>query len=91
MRRLDDPREEITDAVLYSVRHSLVIPGYVLKIETHEKTYHSGLSRGSFWSGDLPIPVRRERGRLAYSPFSVAVRLLGLGALAYLAWKHYWR
>lgn len=76
----------IRDAALYSVRSSLWLPGYVLRIETPDKTYHFGLNWGSFWKGDLPFPARRERGRLGYSWFSVIYRIILLGFLLYFAW-----
>jgi hypothetical protein len=71
--------EEIEHAVLYSIRQSLFIPGFVLKIETQDKTYHFGLNYSSFWKEELPFPAARERGRLSHSPFSLAI--------GYMLWK----
>ena len=82
-------REEISSAVLYSIRQSLVIPGYVLKVETDGKTYHFGLNYDSFWKGELPFPVKREPGKLTYSTFSIAIRLAAMGALAYFLWQRF--
>jgi hypothetical protein len=79
---------EIKNAVLYSVRQSFVIPGYILKVETENKTYHFGLNYGSFWKGDLPFSVQRENGRLAYSPFSIVLRIAALAYLGYLLWQY---
>ena len=74
---------EIKESVLYSVRTNFVIPGYVLKVATENKTYHFGLNYGRFWKGTLPFEVQREKGKMNYSPFSIAVRVLLYGALAY--------
>lgn len=40
--------KEIKDSVLYSIKTNLIIPGYVLKVATTERTYHFGLNAGSF-------------------------------------------
>ena len=80
---------EIKHAVLFAIRQSLVIPGYVLKVETAEKTYHFGLNYSAFWKGELPFTVERTKGRLAYSPFSIVIRFIALGAVAYLLWQHF--
>lgn len=77
---------DIREAVLYSVRSNFVIPCYVLKVETAEKQYHFGLNPGKFWKSELPFPVRREKGRLGYSLFSLAVRAVLIGYLLYLGW-----
>jgi hypothetical protein len=58
------PFSEISEAKLYSIRSTLFIPGYVLQIQTHEQAYHFGLNWGSFWTKELPFPVKRERGKL---------------------------
>ena len=42
-----------------------------------------GLNWGRFWSGELPFPVARERARLGYSLYSIAIRFALLGMLAY--------
>jgi hypothetical protein len=84
------PYEQIRDAVLFSFRGSYFIPGYVLKVDTGVATYQFGVnSWGRFWRNDLPFPVRRESGRLAYSPFSVALRLAALSYLAYWVWSRF--
>ena len=80
---------EITDAVLCSFRtFFLRIPGYILTVNTEERTYHFGHNGwGEFWRGELPFDVTREQGSLGYSWFSVAVRLILFGCLAYLVWQ----
>lgn len=79
------PYAQVTDAVLYSFRSSFFrIPGYILTVTTSEKTYHFGLNGwGKFWKGEFPFPVRRERGQLKFTWFSIAVRVLLLAYLLY--------
>jgi len=84
------PYEQIQDAVLFSFRGSYFLPGYVLRVDTGATTYQFGLNGwGRFWKGDLPFAVRRERGRLSHSPFSIALRLFAIGCLAYWAWQRF--
>lgn len=79
------PYNTIDEAALYSVRQML-IPGYVLMVKSRGITYQFGLNWGRFWSRDLPFPVRRERARLRYSWYSIAIRVAVLGLLAYWLW-----
>ena len=81
------PNERIEEATLYSIRTSLVIPGYVLKLTTEEKAYHFGLNAGKFWKGDLPFPVEREKGKLTYSKFSIAIRIALVAYICYYIWS----
>ena len=83
------PYDAIREAVLFSIRSTFFIPGYILKVRTDDRTYQFGLNAGRFWRGDLPFPVSRERGRLAYSPFSLIVRLVLLGYVIYYVWRHF--
>ncbi|MEM6821482.1 MAG: hypothetical protein AAF558_06030 [Verrucomicrobiota bacterium] len=77
----------ISDAILYSVTSTLFIPGYVLKVSTKERTYHFGLNWNPFWKGELPFPVKREKGKLGYSRFSLIIRFFLVGYLLYLLWN----
>lgn len=80
---------EMQSAVLYSIRMNIVIPGFVLKIETIDKVYHFGLNYGKFWKGELPFPAQRTKGRMSYSALSIFLRCLRLAALLifiYLIW-----
>ena len=77
----------IKNATLYSVRQYVIvvpIPGYVLKIETENKTYYFGLNFNKYWKNELPFPVERQKGRLKFSLFSIVIRLVFLGYIAYL-------
>jgi hypothetical protein len=78
---------EIRSAILFSFRSTFLrIPGYILSIETPDRTFHFGLNWGSYWKGELPFPVRRERGKLSYTWFSLLVRLVLVAYVAYLVW-----
>ena len=80
---------EINNAVLYSFRSFFLrIPGYILTIETSDRTYHFGLNGwGAFWHGDLPFEATKEKGKLSFSWFSIVVRLLLFGYLGYVVWQ----
>ena len=80
---------EINNAVLCSFRSFFLrIPGYILTVETENGTYHFGLNgRGRFWKGELPFAARRERGRLGFSWFSIVIRLILVGYIAYLVYR----
>lgn len=80
---------DIRNAVLYSFRSVFLrIPGYILTVETSEQTYHFGLNGwGNFWMGDLPFAVKREKGKLGFTWFSILVRLVLLGFIGYMVWK----
>lgn len=77
------PNTEIREAVLSSFRSAFGIPGYVLRVDTAAKTYHFGLNGGRFWKGDLPFPVRREKVKLSYSPFSIVARCVVVAMVIY--------
>jgi hypothetical protein len=81
------PYARVSDATLYSIRSNFVIPGYLLRVATDDTTYHFGLNAGSFWRSDLPFDVKREKGKLSYSAFSIAVRVAAVGALLYWIWE----
>lgn len=83
--------EEIKESGLYSIRTNFVIPGYVLKVATENKTYHFGLNYGRFWKGTLPFEVQREKGKMKYSPFSILIRALLYGTLAYWLYTEFFQ
>jgi hypothetical protein len=85
---------EIKTAVLCSFRtFFLRIPGYILTVETEDRTYHFGLNGwGRFWNGDLPFELKREKGKLGFTWFSIIVRVILVGYIAYLLWQLFaWR
>ena len=79
----------IREAVLLSIRSSFFVPGYVLRIQTSDKVFHFGLNWGRFWKGELPFAARRERGKMAYSWFSIIVRAGLIGYILYLIWARF--
>jgi hypothetical protein len=74
------PYHTITQAVLFKTRQ-MFIPCYILKIRTEESAYQFGLNGNKVWAAELPFPVARETGRLKYSKFSIAVRVILVVAL----------
>ena len=80
------PYDEIEDALLGSFRQFFVMPGFVLAVTTGERTYQFGLNYGRYWKGELPFPARRERIRLAFSPYAIVVRVFLVGLITYWIW-----
>lgn len=80
---------EIEDAVIYSFRSFFLrIPGYILTVNTKARTYHFGLTGwGRFWNGELPFEVRREKGAIGLSWFSIAIRFIIVGYICRLLWQ----
>ena len=83
------PFSEIKSAVLCSFRSFFLrIPGYILTVETADRTYHFGLNGwGSFWKKDLPFDATREKGKLEFTWFSIAARAALAAYIAYLIWQ----
>ncbi len=77
------PIEAVKEAVLYEARQGF-IPVYILAVTVAQGTYQFGLNPWTNIGRHLPFPFRRERVRLQYSVFSVAVRV------ALLAYASYW-
>ncbi len=76
--------DQMQRAVLFETKQWF-IPCYVLKVQTEDHTYQFGLNSNKFWKGDLPFRVEREKGRLRYSAFSIALRVaVVLGLIGYL-------
>jgi hypothetical protein len=75
----------IQDAELI-VFPSILISGYVLRINTADRRYHFGVNGNAFWKGEMPFAVVRREGKMKYSTFSIAVRILIVGYLGYVVW-----
>ena len=80
------PAGEVREAVLYEARQWF-IPVYVLALSTERRTWQFGFNPWCKVAAHLPFAFRRERVRLRYSPFSIAVRVLLVGYLAFLLWR----
>lgn len=80
---------EIKNAALYSFRSFFLrIPGYILTVDTEDRTYHFGLNGwGRFWKSELPFDAKREKGKLGFTWFSIVVRLILVGYIGYFAWR----
>jgi hypothetical protein len=79
------PFAEIDEAKLISTSQ-MFIPCYVLQVVAGDRTYQFGLNPGSFWKGELPFAVVREKRRLGHSWFSLIIRLVAVALLGRLVW-----
>ena len=84
------PYQEIDEAVLFSVR-SMFFPGYLLRVKSQGQIYQFGLNWNPFWKKELPFRIQREKRKLKYSAFSIAIRVILLGYLLYWIWTHFSR
>jgi len=77
--------DEIENAVLFSFKSLFLrIPGYILTIESADRTYHFGLNGwAKFWRRELPFPAKREFGKIKMSWFSICLRLILVGYIGY--------
>jgi len=80
------PYKDIDEAVLFSISQ-MFIPGYVLRVQSKGTIYQFGLNWGKFWKGELPFHVRREKARLGYSWYSIAVRIILVVFIIYWIYK----
>ena len=85
------PYDEIDEAVLFSTKQMFIIPVYVLRAKSKGKVYQFGLNPNRFWNGELPFPVHREKMRLGYSTYSIAVRVILVAFVIYLLWDRFGR
>ena len=76
------PYSAIEEAELFQTR-SGIIPCFILKARTADNTFQFGLNGNKFWKGDLPFQVKRTKGRLKYSVFSICLRIALIGGLAW--------
>jgi len=84
------PYDTIDESVLLSMRQML-IPCYILRVAVGGTVYEFGLKSSSYWKGELPFPVVRERMRRPFSSWSVfAVYGVLLAYFIYVAWKRFW-
>ena len=81
------PYSAIEEAELFQTR-SGIIPCFILKARTADNTFQFGLNGNKFWKGDLPFEVKRTKGRLKYSAFSICLRI---ALIAGLVWYVFFR
>jgi len=76
------PYSAIEEAQLFQTR-SGIIPCFILKARTADNTFQFGLNGNKFWKGDLPFEVKRSKGRLKYSTFSLCLRIALISGLVW--------
>jgi hypothetical protein len=69
------PASDVKSATLYELRYGFLPGGSVLVIDTAARTYQFGINPWIRVGDRLPFPFNRERAKLGYSPFSLAVRI----------------
>jgi hypothetical protein len=80
--------EAVRDAVLYEARQWF-IPVYILAVTTAEGTWQFGLNPWAKIASHLPFAFRRERVRLRYSAFSIAVRAALIAYIIYVLFRRF--
>lgn len=81
------PYSAIEQAVLFETKQWF-IPCYILKIQTADSAFQFGLNPGKFWGGDLPFEVERQKGRLKYSAYSIAIRVVLVVGIIWYSYSH---
>ena len=81
------PYAGIQRAILFETKQWF-IPCYVLKVLTPDSAYQFGLNPNKFWKGDLPFIAEREKGRLKYSAYSIAIRVVLVVGLIWYFYSH---
>ena len=81
------PYSAIEKAELFQTRSGL-IPCFILKARTADHTFQFGLNGNKFWKGELPFEVKRTKGRLKYSAFSICLRVALLAGLVWYLFFH---
>lgn len=74
---------EVQDAVLYRARQWL-IPFDILDVSTERGHWQFGFNPWANVAAYLPFPFRKERVRMRYSAFSIAVRVIVLTYLIFI-------
>ena len=82
------PFAEMQEVVVYRGKQML-IPVTVLKIEAFGQTYQFGFNPWANPIKYLSIPYRKEKVRVKYSVFSIAVRVIIACYLIYLIWRKF--
>jgi hypothetical protein len=74
----------ILKAKLRIVPSAFFMPGCILTVTTDKTTHHFGLRYGSYWKGELPFPVEREKVNVS----GIWIRrLIILGILGYILYS----
>jgi hypothetical protein len=76
------------EAVLYEARQWF-IPVHILAVTTANGTWQFGLNPWAKIASHLPFAFRRERVRLRYSAFSIAIRAALIAYVVYLVFRRF--
>jgi hypothetical protein len=82
------PFTDVTRAVIYSTKQ-MFIPVKVLRLVTEKGNFQFGFNPWASPSKHLSLDVGQENLRLNYSPFSIVVRALIFGYVAYWVWDRW--
>jgi hypothetical protein len=82
------PFSEVKQAMIYNTRQ-MFIPVQVLLVVTEQSRFQFGFNPWASPFKYLALDMRQENIRLKYSPFSIVVRGLILGYLAYWVWDRW--
>ena len=74
--------DSVLEAVLFETRQWL-IPVFVLQLSTEDVSYQFGFNPWCRVANHLPFDVDRQRVKMRYSPFSLALRIVVGLLLAY--------
>ena len=77
------PLEDIVSSELIKINTTFG-PGQVLKITTKDQNnFQFGMQMNREWTNKTVLPLTLEKGKLKYSLFSIAMRLILLGYIIY--------
>ena len=82
------PFSEVKEAVIYNAKQ-MFIPVQILQVVTEQGNFQFGFNPWATPTKHLALNMRQEEVRLKYSPFSIVVRVLVLGYLAYWVWDRW--
>ena len=79
------PFSEVKEAVIYNAKQ-MFVPVQVLQVVTEQGNFQFGFNPWTSPTEHLVLDMRQENIRLKYSPFSIVVRVVILGYLAFWVW-----
>ena len=81
--RWDIPLDNIATSKLVKINTAFG-PGQVLKVTTKDQdNYQFGMQMNREWTEQTVLPLTLEKGKMKYSLFSIAVRLILIGYIIY--------
>lgn len=82
------PFEDVSEALVYKTRQGL-IPVKILVLATPGGNFQFGVNPWSNPFKHIGIPTKEESIKLKYSAFSIIIRLVLVGYLAYWGWSRW--